>query len=1140
MSKKIELKNNRQIQKIESRLIKRNQIETYGKTYVLLLILVLVCIIILVSILILYFFVENLFPNIVMSKLFLDVISNDDITNHIYPINKNLNVISLSHATWNGLPEFIQNSNVSKLINQNNFISCYECSLAIPSVSLIDRKLISNYEKCNMSAHKNLWFSYTDMRHHYFKYREHKQYKHEFEFKYTSCDDIKGFCNSINENTSISTITNKVINFGRSIHITKDHNTSFKCNTDESLPGVIFIQNGDLATSIPYSKIEDELQDKISDILSASNLDNEDRLNFTDLIINRLLDLNDIQSRTYNPDKYKDLNPNTQFIIIRARSVTDLRRINASDLFYPFKNNAIDIRSTIGKLYTILNSISKPIDRNRILLVTEEDTYDSLNFDSSEEDIVNINKKIVQYTREIVENFGRKILDPEDTDPCPIFNITYLDENNKYTNLNISRLLTNPIVYSKNLNDSYTQFKKTFIGVYGKKEYYNFISSLIELCLMPSFKIVNKNCIGTNVQNLSVLTHKSGDNIEISSNISANIIPNKIIKSSSSPHFNNRLLLKSINLDITLENLANIVNSVYATSYSWQDIIQSNNLASIAPNNIATEIISLMEIDDTVVKTEERANLDKLRSNLSIMYHWNNIVADINKFKNIPDKQIIIPDISISYENLESTVKYIIDSEESNFFNKKHRNNNIPRSIYNLLKKSGILLESYMYPSNVVNLENMNGASTISLELLLRDIESYILRSSGNFYSNLHSDLKPNFNKNIYLNKIDYIRSKDLYCISLSYELFKDLNSNEKEFLFDKINQIPDIIYDKNTEASRLFFLVSKKNKKAIYVDTISCIFGTIVDNKIKYADVAQIIHEIIYPISSSKSNLPRFATNFLIPDVSLNDNFYQKINNEMYSIAENLCLENILSAIYKITKVKNLNIYKENGTVTVCFNSDKDITPNFANTYKTCLNKSAGKIRCSIENETSISSILLDLVQGKTQKHDLSTNLSKLMSSCISHINKVPELRMQILTLNGDKSEEKKHYKYEIISYLSDINREHLLPFNSQMCPVHSTYSSEDIKSDNILNKQTINIRRLVSLSPIVESITSTIISDLNIKTNTLKKKIQNNVDLEMQAIQNFDQDNFNKTRQGNKVSHFKLQIVDKLYKIAESFFSD
>lgn len=579
-----------------------------------------------------------------MSKLFLDITSENDIAGKTYSINNNTHVINISHATWNGLPEFTQNSNVSKLLDQNNTISCYKCNICIPTIN--KKCIIGNDNLFNNSVHKDIWFNIRNIKHHNFKYKDHNIYSYNCHFKYISRNEINSFYNSINEKTEILDIAKSVINFGRSLH--KYNDTSyFKCDLSTNYKGIIFVQNNDIANTIPYSYLESTLIKKLQYILDISNIPKDEIEIFSNIIFNRLLGISDINSRKSKQFLNKSI---LDFVITRSKSEIDKRRID-NENFTPFKSCAIDIFNINRKVYTILNTISNTLNQNDVLLVIGNKEYTSQNYYN---EIDRINKEIVIGTKSIVEHCAFKIFDPTNEDTINMFSISYKDKRSKKRiSIDVYNILMSVEPNDYKLENEFSLFKHEFIYLYGKNEYYNFIASIYDIVLTPIFKSVSNNKIGQEIKKLSVISHTdNSDLIEINSNLSQYLVPNRTLKLTNSS-YNYNLFLQIINIDsFNLSTLINIINLNYYSSYKYKDLIDPTNIVSTIPNLIATDIIRFIETDKTICRNEVKYNSKIINEYLSVMYHWSYLISDLNKFRYIPDNKFIIPNTEIQILNI--------------------------------------------------------------------------------------------------------------------------------------------------------------------------------------------------------------------------------------------------------------------------------------------------------------------------------------------------------------------------------------------------------------------------------------------------------------------------------------------------------
>lgn len=1112
MLNKIELKDRDQIRKIELKLKKNNQTEIHKKTYWFLFILILICLISFSTSVMLHYCIEDLFPDVSMSKLFLDINSENDITGKTYRLDKYNSVISMSHTTWNGLPEYTQNSNIAKLLDQNNSISCYKCCDAIPT---IDKKcIIENDNFFNNGVHNNLWFNIRDIKPHLFKYQIHNTYDYECQFQYVSRSDIRKFYYSINEKTNLLDITSKVINFGRSLHIPSEE-SSFRCDIISKYKEIIFLQNHEIANTISYKDIIGQLKDKITNILSYSNLDKEDLNTFSDIVLNRLLGVTKYKEQK---DKQSNNLQNKQFILTRSQSEIDMNKINKTDLITQFKSFSVDIGSANRKIFTILNTIAKAIGKSNILLITESQEYGNINYDCLQQDHNSINKEIIKGSKLVVEHCAKKMLNPTSQEELNNLHISYKNEQNSVININLYTLITNIVANDHKLDNSFEKFKLEFIKMYNREGYYRFIESLYEIVLFPIFKVVD-NKFGEDIKKLSVKSHNNNkDILEISSNLSQNLVPNKILKLSDNSN-NYRLMLHLIDIeDLNLEELANLINFNYLTSYNWHDIINTSNISTTIPNLIATDIIRFIDTDSSILRTVVKDKLKKLSEYLSIMYHWNYIISDLNKFKHVPDNQTILPNIDIKQNKLESSIS-LIKYKKNSFFSKKISNSLIPKNIYELMVSHNVIFECYMNMSNIIKFNNLPGFNIIGLDILLEELTSYVLRTNVYNYG-----IQFCSNGNSYIDKIKYIRSRDLYLVSLPYERFMDIKTKEKNYIFSKINQIPHLIYNDSDYASSMFFIVSKKTKKAICVDPISCIFGSIVSESTRYSKIAKIVHEIIYPISSNKSNMPRMALNLLMPDFKFKDNFYIRSNNYVISSLKNVLTTNLKLVMQSISNVQYFDITYNNNNIQIKFISNKNLTHEFLHSYVNNFNES---VNLTFEKSPSsfITQALFDCIRKNNLK-GYNPSILDLLSLSIKSIKDIPKISVY--------ESKPKELTHEILFTIKDLDRNKMSDFCDQI-----NKSENDIYANNYEKYQKyIESANVIHLAPMIQKDSDT--NEENREKSNFEKEEAELVKKVARYVKNFDASYGNKCKSGNKVSHLRLKLIDKLHQITSLFFSD
>lgn len=1117
MLNKIELKDSEQIKKIELKLRKNNRVEIHHKTYWFLFILIIFCILSFIISIILYYLVEDLFPDITMSKLFLDITSENDIAGKTYKINDNTNVMSISHTTWNGLPEFTQNSNIIKLLDQNNSISCFKCNIKIP---LINKKcIIENDNIFNDGLHNDIWINVRKINKNNFKYKNHNIYSYKCEFRYINQQEVSDFINSIDSKTEIIDISNTVINFERSLH-NADNFKYFKCNINQNYCGIIFIQNNDISYTIPYQYLVNELKPKIINVLNKSKIPESEKEDLSNIIFNRLLGISDFNIRNNNNNQDKNL---LNFVIIRSQTYVDFYKVKNND-FTPFKNCAIDILNINNKVFTVLNAISNALYQENIFLIIGNQEYGDINYKKIK-NIKYINQKIIIGFKNTIEHFTRKLLNPLNNEKFEIFNLSYIDANNHHFNINLYHMLNNidPIDYDLNIN--IIKFKNEFCNIYNKQEYYKLIANLYDIFLVPIFHPISNNRIGNNIIKLSVISHTDNSElIEINSNISSNLVSNKILKLTNNI-YNYNLFKQFLSLrDLNLEKLTYLININYNTEYKWFDIIDPSNKASVIPNLIATDIIRFIETDTSINNTEIIYNLDKIKSYLSILYHWNYIITDLNKLKYIPNKQIIIPNIIISASELENKILQI-KSNKNIFFSRKISNNIIAQNIYSLLKLNNLILECYMEQSNIIQLQNLHGLNIIGCNILIDELISYTIR-----YNICNSDLKSYINtdidKNMYINKLEYIKSKDLYFISMPFEELHDLNSNEKNYIFNKINQLPNVIYNNHDNVPRMFFIVSRQMKKAISIDSIPCILGSIIDESTKYSNIAKIIHEVVYPISSNKLNIGRSVLNLLMPEFKFHEDFYQKNNNKVIEILFNIFSTNIDLIISNIKNIKDykLNLNKTNNNATVKFICSKNITHEILHGYVDNYNKSINKVFNKIK-ESSISNILFESIKFGNKNFNKVNNIFKESILSIKNLN--------IKNLKVTQIDNK--FLHEINVVIKNLDKKELSNFFNQI-----SKSEEEIIQENYNKYQKyIYLTNTLHLSPILKNIKSEEYK-LENKFDSEQKKFDKLINDIINDCKNFDINYGNKCKSGNKISHLKLQLIDKLYQIVSLFFTN
>lgn len=1119
MLNKIELKDSEQIKKIELKLRKNNRVEIHQKTSWFLFILIMFCILSFIISIILYYLFEDLFPEITMSKLFLDITSENDIAGKTYKINDNTNVMSISHTTWNGLPEFVQNSNIMKLLGQNNSISCFKCNISIPTIN--KKCIIENDNLFNDGLHNDIWINVRKINKNNFKYKDHNVYSYHCEFRYISQYEVSNFINSIDSQTDIIDISNTVINFERSLHNINNNNfQNFKCNINPNYCGIIFVQNNDVAYTIPYQFLVDELKSKIINILHKSKIPESEKDDLANIIFNRLLGISDfnIRNNSYNQDKNL-----LNFVITRSQTYTDLYKIKNDD-FFAFKNCAIDILNINNKVFTVLNAISNALYQENIFLIIGDQEYGDLNCKNTK-NIKYINKKIIIGFKNTIEHFTKKLLNPLNNEKFEIFNLSYIDKNNHHFNINLYHMLNNidPIDYDLNVN--IIKLKNEFCNIYNHQEYYKLIANLYDIFLVPIFKPISNNKIGDNIIKLSVISHTDNSElIEINSNISKNLVDNKILKLTNNI-YNYNLLKQFLSLgDLNLEKLTSLINVNYNTEYKWMDIIDPSSKASVMPNLIATDIIRFIETDPSINNIEIIYNLDKIQSCLSILYHWNYIITDLNKLKYIPNKQIIIPDIIISASELENRIKKI-KANKNIFFSRKISNNIIAQNIYSLLKLNNLIFECYMEQSNIIQLQNLNGLNIIGCNILIDELISYIIRHNI-CNSDLKSYINTDVDKNMYINKLKYIQSKDLYFISMPFEELHNLNSNEKNYIFNKINQLPNVIYNNYDNIPRMFFIVSRQMKKAISIDSIPCILGSIIDESTKYSNIAKIIHEIIYPISSNKLNIGRTVLNLLMPEFKFNEDFYQKNNNKVIEILFNIFNTNMNLIITNIKNIKDYksNLNKINNNATVKFISSKNMTHEILHGYIENYNKSINRVFSKIK-KSFISDLLLESIKCRNKNFNQINNIFKESILSIKNLN---IKNLKVTQINNK-------FLHEISTVIKNLNKKELSNFFKQI----SKSEEEIIKENYDKYKKYIYLANTLHLSPILKHIKSEEYK-LENKFDIEQKKFDKLINDIINDCKNFDINYGNKCKSGNKISHLKLQLIDKLYQIVSLFFAN
>lgn len=1110
MLNKIELKDKEQIKKIELKLKKNKQTEIHKKTYWFLFILILVCLISFSTSIMFHYCIEDLFPDISMSKLFLDINSENDITGKTYKLDKYNDVISMSHATWNGLPEYAQNSNIAKLIDQNNSISCYKCCREIPTIE--QKCIMENDNFFNNGIHNDLWFSIRNIKPHNFKYKDHNTYNYKCKFQYVSRNDIRKFYCSINEKTDILEITSNVINFGRSLHNIYE-NSCFKSDIINKYKGIIFMQNNEIANTISYSNIVEELENKINKILSYGDLTKEDINIFTNIIINRLLGISNYDSGRYDYD-FQD----AHFVITRVKSEIDMQKVDKVDLITPFKNFAVDIGGANRKVYTVLNTLAQLITKSNVFLVTGFQEYGNMNYDYFYNDPNSIKREIIRYSKLIAEHCSQKLLNPTGEEEVTNLNISYKDTLKNKVNINLYKLITESVPNDYKLDKLVEDFKNEFIKIYGKDEYYKFISSLYDLVLFPTFKIVN-NKFGEDIKRLSVKSHTNNSStMEISSNLSQNLVPNKIFKLSDNN--NCQLMLQLINIEeLNLEELANLINFTYSTSYSWKDLINPSHISNTIPNLIATDIIKFIETDRSILKTAVKDRQKQLGEYISILYHWNYIISDLNKFKHVPDNTTILPNIDIKADKLESSISFVKHKKNS-FFSKKISNNLIPKNIYELMITNNVLFECFMNTSSIMKFNNIPGFHIIGLDILLEELTAYVLRT--NVYN---FGIQPHINStssNTYLDKIKYIRSRDLYFVSLPYKRFMSICTKEKDYIFSKINQIPHLIYNDADLIPSLFFIVSQKTKKAICVDPISCIFGTIVSESTRYSNISKIVHEIIYPISSNKSNIPRVVINLLMPDLKFNDNFYIRNNNVIISSLRSILSTNLKMVMKSIDRVQYFDITHNKNEVQIKFVADKNLTHEFLHSYVTNFSD-AVLMEFTKSPATFIAQVLFDSLRNNNIR-SYDQNILDLLYDPIKSIKDIPKIRVSTL-----KKDELQH---EMLFTIKNLDRNKMSNFCEQL-----NKSENEIQENYRVYKKYIEYVNLMHLSPTSQKYKN---EDEDYQENSIKKKKAELLRKATSYIRNFDMSCGNKCKSGNKISHLRLKLIDKLHQITSLFFSN
>lgn len=427
-----------------------------------------------------------------------------------------------------------------------------------------------------------------------------------------------------------------------------------------------------------------------------------------------------------------------------------------------------------------------------------------------------------------------------------------------------------------------------------------------------------------------------------------------------------------------------------------------------------------------------------------------------------------------------------------------------------------------MYQNNIIKFNNLQGLNIVGIDILLDELNAYILRS--NIYnSDIKSYYNININNNEYINKLKFIKEKDLYLISLPYEELNKINSEERNYIFDKIDQIPNVIYNNLENISRLFFLVSKKTKKAICVDAIPCILGSIIDESIKYSNITKLIHEIVYPISSNKININRVAINLLMPAFKFNDDFYSRNNKLALEILNKIFSYNIQHVISVIPEIitSNINIKCDNNNIVTNLIANKDVSNDICIQYSNNFNKSLNYL---IGNSKLNNSFM--------ELFNLTENISNINSDSNILYDQINSIK-QIKTIKVKEINNEYHHEISLCIHNLDRNKFKNLckQINKSETEIHNEHYNK--------YKKYIDLFNIIHLSPVLNNIKYSEIK-LDSKSNYEIEKLNSLIKEITEDCQKFDSDYGNKCRDGNKIHHLKLNLIDKLYQISSIFFID